>query len=404
VSCSRCAFILAVLCLRAQQALATQAQPVPIPEDQSTAPQIDIAGVGIATVGVGRSAETGKAEGALNFSDSAIQVGASQRLYDQGGIGSVVFGGVTTEESNQGTGASLFLHQAFTNYQTERFEALVGRSDNPTAHLVDFPTLRGDDLVTLTNPLNPYSDGGNEEEHRYSNVASVTLNQGLRFFENFHAQHLVNSAGVGTESGINSFGVTLEVLGAPGLEMFGRIPSWGIGYEHLALDARSPGGLHQVFAGGVINLSESVTDRWDLRFQEIVSLGSELTSFDGITDSFQADSNVATAAIRYLHSPFGRPGYQLSLTGGFKNYFKIAEARSAGLALTAVKRLGEGFDLISQYQGQWRQRVLAEVQSHGVAYEQVAEVGLVFNFDSIFNQHLSPRRSILNQQHQYVPN
>ncbi|MFL5814941.1 MAG: hypothetical protein ACJ763_15305 [Bdellovibrionia bacterium] len=381
---------------------AFQAQPVPVPEDQSTAPQIDIAAVGTATLNLGRTGSTGKTEGGINFSDSAVQLGGAERLFNQG-IGSAVFGGMTNEESIQGGGNSLFLHQTLVDYQEQSFEALLGRSDNPTAHLIDFPTLRGDDLITLTNPLDPFSNGTNVEEHRYSNVASVTFNQKLRYFENFHAQHLINSAGLGSPSGLNSFGATFEYRVDVGQEMFQRVPYWGVGYEHITLANNSPGGLNQAYAGMVLNLNESVTNRWDLRLQDIVSLGSDLRSFANITDSFQGNSNAISGSIRYLHSPFGSAGYQLALTLGQKKYFRVSNASSWGGALTGVKTLGQGFDVVVQYQGQWRGQALASAQSSGIAYEQVAEAGLMFNFDAVINQHLSPRRSILNQQHQYIP-
>jgi len=382
---------------------AIQAQPVPVPEDQSTAPQIDIAAVGIGTLNVGRTPSTGKTEGSINFSDSAVQLGAAERLFNKG-IGSLGFGGLTNEESVQGGGNFLFLHQGFVDFQSETVEALIGRSDNPTAHLIDFPTLRGDDLVTLTNPLDPFSNGKNVEEHRYSNVASATINQGLQYFENFHAQHLINTAGLGSSTGLNSFGATFEYFATVSNEMFQRIPYWGVGYEHIALSNNSPSGLNQGYAGFVVNLNESVTDRWDFRFQDILNLGSDLRSFGTITDTFQGNSNAVAGSVRYLHSPFGTPGYQLALTLGEKRYFRVSDANSWGGALTGVRSLGQGFSFVLQYQGQWRGRALASAQSDGIAYEQVGEAGLTFNFDAVFNQHLSPRRSILNQQHQYIPN
>ncbi len=381
---------------------AIQAQHVPVPEDQSTAPQVDIAGVGIATANGGRTATNGKPESAVNFSDSSIVVGGAERLFDKG-IGSFIIGGLTTEQSASGNGNFFFLHQAVVDYQSKSFEAAIGRTDNPTAHLIDFPTLRGDDLITLLNPLDPFSNGVNLEEHRYSNVASVTLNQGLTYFVNFHAQHLINSAGYGTQMGLNSFGVNFEYMAPVGNEMFQRVPYWGVGFEQITLSNNSPSGLHQGFAGLVMNLNESVTDRLDFRFQDILSFGSDLRSFGSITDTFQANSNAVAGSIRYLHSPFGLPGYQLALTLGQKSYFRVGDAASVGGALTGAKRLGQGFDLVVQYLGQWRDRALAAAQSDGIAYEQVGEVGLTFNFDAVINQHLSPRRSILNQRHQYIP-
>lgn len=393
-------FVIGIL-LASHSANATQAQPVPVPEDQALTPQISISGVGAATL------DTKKSSG-INFSDSALVIGAAQRLADGKAIGSTGLGWLTLDDTNKGLGTQLFLNQAFLDYQGERFEALVGRSDNPTAHLVDFPTIRGDDLVTLTNPMNPYSNGENAEEHRYSNVASVTINQGFKYYQNFHAQHLIDSfgdsAGIRNDTRINAFGATFYYLGTPGLEAFERFPSWGVGIEHFTINPAGSGGLHQVSAGGVMNLNESVVSRWDLRLQDIVGFGSDLAAFSNTTDSYQADANTLTASVRFLSSPFGGPGYQIALTGARKDYFDVSGAKSYGAALTGVKRLGQGFDLVAQYQGQWRDKKLAAVQTPGNRYEQNLEVGFVFSFEATINQHLAPRRSILNQQHQYVPN
>jgi hypothetical protein len=385
-------------------AWATLAQPVPIPEDQNLAPQIEIAAFGIGTLNYGRSGES-DGKGNISFSDSSLLLGASQRLYDDA-IGSFTFGGVTTDVANKGTkeGSGFFLHQVLVDFQSSSFEVLVGRTDNPSAHLVDFPTIRGDDLVTLLNPLNPFSNGENLEEHRYSNVVSATLNQNLSYFENVHVQHLINSADVNGDTGINSAGFTFQYLAPPGLENFERLPSWGFGYESIHLNTPSSSGISQVYAGGTMNINKSVTNLVDLRFQDILSTGSRLEDMQTLSDSYQADSNSVALSLRYLNNPFGMAGYQLALTAAYKDYFKVSEAKSWGVALSAVKRLGQGFDVMAQYQGQWRGAKLAAVQSHGLNYEQNVDVGFVFSFDTVFNQHISPRRSLLNQQHQYIPN
>jgi hypothetical protein len=396
-------FLIIVLSFLSSISFANVPQVVPIPEDMSVAPQLEFAGVGIATVTQGKNSEH-KTESGINVSDSSLLIGASQRLFD-GAIGSFGFGSLTTDANNSGTSAAnpYFVHQSFVDYQSEKSEFLVGRSDNQTAHIVDFPTIREEDLITLTNPLNPLSDGKNREEHRFANVAAFTLNQNLSYFENFHAQHLVNSVDPNSQTGMNSYGATFQYLASPGLEALERVPAWGLGVEHLSVDANSSG-LTQIYGGAVINLNESVTHKWDLRFQEIVSLGSDLETFSNVTDSYQANSHALAVSLRYLDVPFGGAGYQVALTGAHKDYFKVHEAKSTGVALTGVKRLGGGFDFIAQYQGQWRQSALAAVQSNDLSYENIFEIGLSFNFDAIINQHLSPRRSLLNQQHQYIPN
>jgi len=104
-----------------------------------------------------------------------------------------------------------------------------------------------------------------------------------------------------------------------------------------------------------------------------------------------------------LHSPFGKPAYQVSLTAGYKSYSRVSQAGSIGLALTGVKRLGDGFDVVAQYLYQHRGDALAT--AYGGAHEENAvQLGFVFNFDTLFNRSVGPRRSLLNLQHQYIPN
>ncbi len=382
---------------------ATLAQPVPIPEDQSTAPQIEVSGVGIATMGLGNTSEHGSSN-SFNFSDSSLLFGAAQRLFNTG-IGSFQFGSLSSDAANRGTGTEspFFIYQAVLDYQTETLEAAIGRTDNQNSHFIDFPLLRGDDLVTLTNPVDPFSNGINPGEHRYANVATITYNQNLAYFENIHAQQLINSVGIGSD-GINSFGASFQYMAPPGLENFSTAPLWGIGYEHISVSQNSMNGLHQIYAGAVINVRKSVTGLIDVRFQDTASLGSSLGSFQSTSDSFQADSNALAASIRYLNRPFGNVGYQISLTAAYKNYFKVSDADSFGAALTAVKQLGTGFSLVAQYQGQMRGKALAAVQSKSIVFENIFELGMLFNFDAVFNQHISPRRSLLNQQYDYIPN
>lgn len=385
-------------------ASAIQAQPVPIPEDVAAAPQININGVGIGTFGYGNAIEGSNSNyrGGVDFSDSAMLVGAAQRLYEGGGIGSMGFGLLAPDTANSGTtGSSLLIHQGFLDYQTESTEWLVGRTDNLASHLVDFPTIREEDLILFTNPLNPFSNGASLEDHRYANVASFTLNQGLYYFENIHAQHLFNSQNPSSNPvAINSYGVTFQYLAAPGMEALTRFPSYGAGFERQINGTAT--GINQFYAGGVVNINESMTDRVDFRLLDIVNLGTDTSQFQNIPDTYQASYNSASASIRYLHTPFGKPGYQLALTGGYKNYFNVNQSDSFGLALTGVRRLGMGFDAVVQYETQWRGAQLAS-QYQGQTFENVAEVGLVFNFDATFNEHISPRRTLLNTKHQYIP-
>jgi len=385
-----------------------QAQQVPIPEETSTAPQLDVAGVGVATLDALRPRNPlpggGTASGSqVNFADSALLIGAAQRLY-RGAIGSVAFGGLATDENNTGNKTSFFIHQLFADYQSKTLEGYVGRTDTPAAQLVQFPTLRGDDLVTFTSLLDPFSNGDSQEEHRYSNVAAVVLNQSLKSFENVHVQHLIDSSGAGGpgDTGLNSFGVTFQWLNLPAMAPVQRVVSYGAGFEHRSVGGADGGASNAVYGGGEINLRRSLTNRIDLRAQDILTFGNDLTAFRNVSDTFRANGNSVAAAVRYLHSPFGVPGYQLSLTGGYRSYARVHDAGSYGVALTGVKRLGQGFDAVAQYLYERRNSALSAAYG-GAPTEQSIQLGFIFNFDATFNQHIGPRRSLLNLQHQYIP-
>lgn len=384
-----------------------QAQQTPIPEQPSIAPQIEFDGTGIGTLEF-HSPRIVLPSGGLssnsriNLSDSALLVGIAERLARKGGIGSFVVGLTSTESTHSPSGTDAFLHQLYLNVQTAKIEGTIGRTDIGT-RLVDFPTLRGDDLNEFVNVLDPFSDGNNVQEHRYSNQATVVLHPSLRSSVNFHAQNLITSTpGSVGQAGINSYGVAYQYQELAALETLKKVPLWGGGFERRSL-GNSEGGASNVLYGGLVyNIAPDPIDRIDVRVQDYYAFGNDTRTFGSVTDTFRADGNTIAVSLRYLHSPFGVPGYQVSLTAGYKTYDKVKNGNTFGMALTGVKRLGSGFDLVLQYQYQNRQSAYAAAYS-GVKDEHSIQVGFVFNFNNTFNKHLGPRRSLLNLQHQYVP-
>ncbi len=221
-------------------------------------------------------------------------------------------------------------------------------------------------------------------------------------YENFHVQHLINSSGNADDTGINSYGVSFQHLSPPTLEAVQKVVSYGAGYEYRSLSRANGNSSQAIYAGGIINLKPSLVNLVDLRLLDTYTFGNNLSAFGTITDSFRANSNAIAASLRYLHSPFGKPASEISLTVGYKSYDKVSRAGSFGIALTDVKRLGEGFDAVAQYIYQHRDDALAAVYG-GSHQDSTVQIGLVFNFDAIFNRSVGPRRSLLNLEHQYIP-
>ncbi len=385
-----------------------QVQQSPVRQEHGINPQIEIAGSGVATLDIGREGLFGGrgigSRSQVNFSDSSLSIGAAQRLYGNG-IGSFTLGALTTEDGNNGAGKGhqIFLHQAFLDFQELNFEGYIGRTNNPNGQILSFPTMREDDLIDYTTVLSPFSNGSNLEEHRYSNLVALVFNNGLRNFINVHAQNQIDSAGVGEGEGLNSFGASFQSLGNPALTSIERLPSWGLGLEHRGIKKAFGGASTVVYGGAVINLKPSVTNRLDLRFLAQASFGNDTSALTNLNDTYRADQQSIALSLRNLYSPFGRPSSQLSLTAGLKKYQNVSDANSYGIALSYVKSLGTGFDLVTQIGYERRSQALASAFG-GQREGTVFQIGLVFNFGSTFNQQVGPRRSPTNLLHKYIPN
>jgi hypothetical protein len=393
--------------LTAPQLASAQAEQVPIPETASVSPQIEVMGTAVTTLDLGLPDQSntlgdGSSSSGVNFSDSALAVGASEQLYKPGAIGSFVVGEEATGQTINGNlGSQLFLNEAYGDYQSRHLESYIGRTNNPT-QLIQFPTLRGDDLVTFTNLQDPFSNGQNTEEARYSNVAALVLNQNLHNFVNIHVQNLIHSAAdINSDQGLDSYGLDYYHETTPGMEAIHKLVSYQLGFERQQIGNGQGGPASIVYGGGVINLKPSPVNLVTLSAQDIYSTGNHLNQFSTISDTFRADSNAIAASLAYLHTPFGIPGYQVSLTAGYKDYSHVPDAGSYGLALTGVKRVGDGFDLVAQDVYQHRDAALGAV--YGSGSENVVQVGFIFNFNAIFNRSVGPRRSFLNLHHQYIP-
>jgi hypothetical protein len=398
-------FVAITIALTCSQAGA-QGSAGPIPEKPSIVPQIELDGTGIATLNyqTPRPAPPPTGSGSttdLDFADSSLLLGISQRLY-HGGIGSLVLGTVTTGESEAVSKTGLLLSQLYLDYQTQPFEAYIGRANTPT-HLFDFPTLRGDDLNEFVNLPNPFSNGAIADETRYSNVAAVEWNSHLRNFFNLHVQHLLQTAAPGAgQTGINSYGLTFRYEAPPALESIVKIPFWGLGYEHQTIGSAQGGPADVLYGGIIYNIAPDPIHRFDLRLLDIYSFSNGLHSFTGFADTYRAAANSVALSLRYLYALNGVPGYEVALTAGFRNYARVHDANTFALALTGAKRLGEGFDLVLQYIYQHRGGAYASAVGQPKD-ENRFEIGFVFHFQNILNQHIGPRRTLQNLQHQYIP-
>jgi hypothetical protein len=368
-------------------------------------PQFEVAGTGIAVLN-GINGNQSPAESNIDLGDSYILFGGSEALYYGKGIGQFIMGFLIIEEEELSQSVSgkvgsdneikLFPFQTLVNYESKNFQIKLGRTDIPITQLIQFPVLREADFLTI---YNPFSNGKIVEESFFSNLASFTLNQKNIFYESLYLQHLIDSNDTKNNPWINSMGVNLEYIAPPGREKLDSLLRASLGYEALFFEKGQ-----NILTGGLqVRLNQSFTNRIDFRLMDVLAFGSDVTSFENINDIFSANYNFLAMAINFIHEPFGLPIFQISLTGSWRPYLEIENAYEYEGILTGAKRIGEGFDLVSQITLINRGPSLAEVYG-GQSTEWKLELGLVFNFETIFNQHLTPTRRILNYGYQYIPN
>ncbi len=373
--------------------------------EELSLPQIELAGEGILSLDYqgqqGTSGGSWTGAGGPNLSDSSLMVGVAKQLYDES-VGSFSVGVVSRDTTGPGGVGNLFLSQLMADYQTKEMEWVVGRTNAIGSRLLSLPTLRDDDLWFFTRLLNPLASTDNLEAHRYSDMVSGTFNWNLRTFINVHAQRLIDDSNTGNFQ-TNSYGLSLDFLSLPGYENVEFMPQLSLGYEYRPLSASEGNASHAVYGGAVLNLNESVVDRVDLRLQDIYTFGNSLSSFSVGSDAFRLDSNSIAASLRWHHDPFGMPGFQLSVTGGYRTYSKVSDASAWGIAVSGVKDLGEDVDLTLQYSLQQWLGSLSGLTGFNAA-EQTVQLGFAFRFDTTFNRNIGPRRSLLNMLHQYIPN
>ncbi len=91
--------------------------------------------------------------------------------------------------------------------------------------------------------------------------------------------------------------------------------------------------------------------------------------------------------------------WRAALTAGYKDY-RDADAGEWSLAPTVRYRLGDGVEFLPQYRYTDRSGDLARAVGYGE--EHRIEAGLSFDFESVFNDYIGERDSILNLEHGYV--
>ncbi len=374
--------------------------------EAQVSPEIQLGARGVMSFNVNET--SGETTSAVNdFSDSGILTGFRQKLYNNF-RGQLVIG-FQFPDANSNLG-QVFFHQVFVLVENKSDILKMGRS-RVRSSLIEFPTLRDDDAIFLTDVLNPFSAGDDTEDNQYGNVLELTHIFGQRYWLTVHGERYRETPippAEETNFDLNGIGFSFQYI-VPRTQTWNReiLKQIGVSFNNFLTDR--PGdynafdrALKNVVFSTILNIRPDPVHFWDLRHQTIYNSGfSEVATVADYASMTRA-RNVATfTSLRYLYRKLERPAAQVALSFGYKTFPDLENPTSQYQVLAnAFYRLGENFD--------------AGVQVQYIAYngdlqglfgknETRFQVGLVYSIDQVWNDQFDDRNSLLNLEHGYIP-
>jgi len=156
--------------------------------------------------------------------------------------------------------------------------------------------------------------------------------------------------------------------------------------------------MQSVIAGIEFNLNINPTSSWSLGYQAISNNG-----IDGVNDLSTVSSRAivkSTAqvlSLRYTRRPQLLTRWQLAIAVASKEYSDVANAKNTSILANFTYRLGQGVNIITQF----KQTDYSNDINNGND-ESLFQIGMSFQFDSVFNNSIGKRNSILNLEHGYI--
>lgn len=344
---------------------------------------------------------------ANDFSDTAVLLGFRQKLYNRF-RGQLVIG-FQFPDADSDLG-QLFFHQTFLKIEDKKNILKMGRSRVRSA-LIEFPTLRDDDALVLTDVLNPYSSGENSEDNQYGNVIELAHVFAQRYWLRVHGEHFTRTpvapAVSETDFSLNALGFSFQYR-VPESQLWNRPVLQQLGFNFNSFLTDNAGYTHNpaktlknYSLSAIVNLKRDPVHFWDLRAQAIFNNGIDaVTTLQSFRDMAMARSVAIFGSLRYLLRRLERPSLQLALSAGFKKYNKLRRTGEHWQMVgNGFYRLGENFDAGLQVQYSRFSGSLADLLGKS---EYRFQFALSYSIDQVWNNQFDDRGSLLNLEHGYI--
>lgn len=383
--------------------------------DPQVAPEINFAGRALATASyadkdLGAAGDDSGAD--VDISDSSLVFGFSKYLFSDVDYGFATFG-LSIPEDDSDLDDDIFLHQLQIGIGGPNSELMIGRSRLPASTLIQFPTIRDDDLLDFTHVANASSNREAEEDTIYGGQLRGTLYWPGTSFFSFAAlaarveTDAANLADTSRKSSTNLNGLSLGLAyDVPEAIKFDS----GVRYAGVAIDLQQVDELSgtgedelaALLGGLTYNLNDNPERAWAVDLQGIYNFGISAPDLASPVTRARAESWSLAAALRFARRPYLQTRWQAALTVAVKDRSDFDDAMSFAVAPSIAWRLGSGIEAMAQY------RFVAndDVLGAGLGLDSSHEVlfGLSFAFDATFNESVGQRNSILNLEHDMLDN
>ena len=370
-------------------------------------PEIQLGARGVMSFNADMAAH--KATSAVNdFSDTGILLGFRQKMYNKF-RGQLVIG-FQFPDADSDLG-QLFFHQTFIRVEDKSNILKMGRS-RVRSSLIEFPTLRDDDAMPLTDVLNPFSSGENTEDNQYGNVLEFAHIFGQRYWLRIHGEHFTETptppATSETDFSLNAIGWSFQYR-VPGTQLWNRpfIQQVGIGFNNFLTDRPGYEGkidqaLKNITFSTVLNIRPDPVHFWDFRMQAIFNIGfKEIKEVEDFADLTRSRAIGSFTSLRYLYRKLERPALQLSMSVGYKTFPELQNSTNQFQWVGNVfYRLGANFDVGAQFQ---YIRYSGDLKNLYGENEMRIQFGFVYSIDQSWNRQFDDRESLLNLEHGYIP-
>lgn len=391
---------------------------------QESMPRLTFGGKGLVSFDLNGTSpfadgETGETDfGTVNnFSDSFLLVRLDRQLYEKDRAGVVVGFLFPDAETELG---EVFYNQVHVFYDSENFGGKLGRT-RLTNWVLEFPTLREEDLIEYGVVNNAFSNADNSEFSRYGNVLRAELyRMSSRLVLASQAANWKETDATGDELDqfdVNAASASLTYRLPKGIRYEGFVRRAGLELVSQNVDAAGASWMHTLVGGAALNLTRNPLRNVELRTQAIYNFGAEADDgslvFDPAGDSApttvtladpvgraRSESFSVVSSLRFLGRPYQLDRFQAAVTGAYKE-FVDRDGSQFAVVPNVFFRLGQGVDLGLQYRYEQFDDALAGAL--GRKRDHSVQLTLSFGFQMMFNNYFGERDDILNMEHGYIP-